>query len=238
MTLEFAIILPVCNEEAALGTVLDELLPQAARHGAVVVVGLNNCTDHSRAIAESRGVIIGESPARGYGLGCLAGIAAVRAAGLTPSAYIFMAADGANDPAELPLLIEPWRNGAQLVLGQRTAKPANWPKLGFARASFNVALGVWAGILSGTLYRDLGPFRLIDASLYNRIAPKETTWGWTIEPQVVAPRLGANTVEVTVTERSRIAGEQKVTGVSLSQTVRIGREIVLAAWRSRIRELS
>ena len=238
MTPEFAIILPVCNEEAALGAVLDELLPQAARHGAAVVVGLNDCTDHSRSIAESHGVIIGETPARGYGLGCLAGIEAVRAAGLAPSAYIFMAADGANDPAELPLLIGPWRNGAQLVLGQRTAIPSNWPQLGFARAGFNVALGIFAGVMGGTLYRDLGPFRLIDASLYNRIAPKETMWGWTIEPQVVAPRLGAQTVEVSVTERPRIAGEQKVTGVSFAQTLRIGREIVRAAWRSRIRELS
>ncbi len=238
MTPPLAIILPACNEEAALGPVLDELLPHARQHGAVIAVGLNDCTDRSRAVAEARGVLIGETPTRGYGQGCLVGIGAVRAAGIAPAAYIFMAADGANDPAELASLIAPWRNGAQLVLGQRTSIPGNWPQLGLARAAFNVALGMWAGVLSGTMYRDLGPFRLIDAALFAAIHAQETTWGWTIEPQVIAPRLGALTVEVSVTERARIAGAQKVTGVSLAHTLRIGREIIRAAWRCRIRELS
>ena len=60
MTPPLAIILPACNEEASLGPVLDELLPHARQHGAVVAVGLNDCTDRSRAVAESRGVSRGK----------------------------------------------------------------------------------------------------------------------------------------------------------------------------------
>jgi glycosyltransferase involved in cell wall biosynthesis len=232
-----AVILPARDEEAALAPVLAELLPHAARHGAIVAVGLNDCRDRSRAVAEAHGVIVGETKPRGYGHGCLAAIAAVHAADLQPDAYIFMAADGAHDPAELPRLLDPWRAGARLVLGQRTSIAANWPRLGFARATFNVLLGAWAGVLSGKFYRDLGPFRLIDRQLFERIAAQETAWGWTIEPQVVAPRLGVRAVEVSVTERPRIAGEQKVTGVSLGHTLRIGLEIIRAGWRSRTREL-
>lgn len=234
---ELAVILPVRDEEAALVPVLAELLPHATRLGAVVAVGLNDCRDRSRAVAERHGVLVGERSVRGYGHGCLAAIDAVRSAGLRPDAYIFMAADGAHDPAELPRLLTAWRAGAQLVLGQRTSVAANWPRLGYTRTAFNVLLGTWAGALSGRLYRDLGPFRLIERRVFERIDSRETTWGWTIEPQVVAPRLGVRVAEVSVTERLRIAGEQKVTGVSLAHTLRIGMEIVRAAWRCRFREL-
>ena len=184
-----AIILPARDEETALAPVLTELLPHAVLHRAVVAVGLNDCRDRSRTVAEAHGVLVGETMARGYGHGCLAAIA------------------------------------------------ANWPRLGYARAVFNVLLGAWAGVLSGKFYRDLGPFRLIDRQLFERIAAQETAWGWTIEPQVVAPRLGVRAVEVSVSERPRIAGEQKVTGVSLGHTLRIGLEIIRAGWRCRMREL-
>ena len=232
---DIAIILPARDEEAALAPVLSELLPHAARHHAVVAVGLNDCTDRSRAVAEKHGVLIGETKIRGYGHGCLAAIAAVRAARLQPSAYIFMAADGAHDPAELPRLLAPWRDGAGLVLGQRTGIPQNWTKLGFARAFSNVLLGAWAGLLCGRWYSDLGPYRLITRELFETMAPRETTWGWTIEPQILAARLGAKIAQVRVTERPRVAGEQKVTGVSLPHSVSIGLAIARAGWRCRFR---
>ena len=232
---DIAIVLPARDEEAALAPVLRELLPHAAQHLAVIAVGLNDCTDRSRAVAEKHGVLIGETKTRGYGHGCLAGIAAVRAAGLQPAAYVFMASDGAHDPAELPRLLAPWRDGAGLVLGQRTGLPQNWTKLGFARAFSNVLLGAWAGLLCGRGYSDLGPYRLITRELFETMAPRETTWGWTIEPQILAPRLGAKIAEVSVTERPRIAGKQKVTGVSLLHSVSIGLAIARAGWRCRFR---
>ncbi len=232
---DIAIILPARDEEAALAPVLSELLPHAARHHAVIAVGLNDCTDRSRAVAEQNGVLIGETKTRGYGHGCLAGIAAVRSAGLQPAAYIFMAADGAHDPAELPRLLAPWRDGAGLVLGQRTGIAQNWKMLGIVRAFSNVLLGAWAGLLCGRWYSDLGPYRLITRELFETMAPRETTWGCTIEPQILAARLGAKIAQVRVTERPRIAGEQKVTGVSLRHSVSIGLAIVRAGWRCRFR---
>ena len=68
------------------------------------------------------------------------------------------------------------------------------------------------------------------------IAPREMTFGWTIEPQVVAPRLGARIAQVRVTERHRLAGQQKVTGVSLRHSFKIGLAIARAGLRSRRRE--
>ena len=232
---DIAIILPARDEEAALAPVLSELLPHAAEHHAVIAVGLNDCTDRSRAVAEKYRVLVGETKTRGYGHGCLAGIAAVHAAGVQPAAYIFMAADGAHDPADLPRLIAPWRDGAGLVLGQRTGIPQNWTRLGFARAFSNVLLGAWAGLLCGRWYSDLGPYRLIARELLETMTPRETTWGWTIEPQILATRLGAKVAQVRVSERPRIAGEQKVTGVSILHSVSIGLAIARAGWRCRFR---
>ena len=232
---EIAVILPVRDEEAALGPVLTELRPHAARHRAVVAVGLNDCRDRSRAVAEAHGALVGETHARGYGHGCLAGIAAVQTAGLRPRAYVFMAADGAHDPAELPRLLTAWRAGAALVLGQRTTVPGNWPVLGGVRALSNFALGAWASLLSGRWYSDLGPFRLIERSLFEAMALTETTWGWTIEPQILAPRADARIAQVRVTERRRIAGEQKVTGVSLRHSLAIGLAIARAGLHCRLR---
>ncbi len=233
---DIAIILPVRDEEAALVPVLAELRPHAERHGAVVAVGLNDCRDRSRAVAEAHGALVGETAERGYGHGCLAGIGAVHTAGLRPRAYVFMAADGAHDPAELPRLLDAWRAGASLVLGQRTAVPRNWPVLGGVRALSNLALGAWASLLSGQWYSDLGPFRLIERSLFEAMALTETTWGWTIEPQILAPFAGARIAQVRVTERRRIAGEQKVTGVSLRHSLTIGLAIARAGMRCRFRE--
>ncbi len=230
-----AIILPARDEEAALAPVLAELLPHAARHDAVIAVGLNDCSDRSRAVAEQHGALVGETGIRGYGHGCLAGIAAVHSAGLRPAAYVFMAADGAHDPAELPRLLAPWRAGAGLVLGQRTGIPQNWTKLGFARAFSNVLLGAWAGLLCARWYSDLGPYRLIARELFETMAPAETTWGWTIEPQILAARLGARIAQVRVTERPRIAGEQKVSGVSFGHSLSVGLAIARAGLRCRFR---
>ncbi len=233
---DIAVILPVRDEEEALVPVLAELHPHAAQHRAVIAVGLNDCRDRSRAVAEARGVLVGETLERGYGHGCLAAIAAVHAAGLRPRAYVFMAADGAHDPAELPRLLNAWRAGASLVLGQRTAVPENWPVLGGVRALSNLALGAWASLLSGQWYTDLGPFRLIERSLFEAMALTETTWGWTIEPQILAPRADARIAQVRVSERPRVAGEQKVTGVSLRHSLGIGLAIARAGLRCRLRD--
>jgi hypothetical protein len=61
------------------------------------------------------------------------------------------------------------------------------------------------------------------------------TYGWTIEPQIAAARLGATICEVAASERPRIAGEQKVSGVTWRRTFLIGCRILAAGWRARLR---
>lgn len=227
-----AIVLPARDEADCVAQVIGELRPWAERLGGVIAVGANGCRDATEGIARAHGVIVGETATPGYGHGCLAAMAAVRGVGLRPGAWIFMAADGANDPTELPRFVRAWRDGADLVIGQRTLLAHNWPALGFVRAASNVALALWASALAGYLYWDLGPYRLVSSELASRLPWRETTWGWTIEPQVLARRLGARVRQVSVRERPRLAGAQKISGAGLRYSVRIGFAIAAAGWRA------
>ncbi len=226
-----AIVLPARDEADCIPQVIVELRPWAERVGGVIVVGANGCRDATAGIARAQGAIVGETVTPGYGHGCLAAMAAVRRDGLRPGAWIFMAADGANDPADLPRFVRAWREGADLVIGQRTLLARNWPALGIVRAASNVMLALWASALAGYPYWDLGPYRLVSSRLASRLPWRETTWGWTIEPQVLARRLGARVRQFPVRERPRLAGAQKISGVGLRYSARIGFAIAAAGWR-------
>ena len=78
---------------------------------------------------------------------------------------------------------------------------------------------------------------MIERRLLEAIAPQEMTFGWTIEAQVGAAMLHSTICEVPAHERRRLAGEQKVSGVSWRRTFAIGCRILLAGWRTHVRFL-
>lgn len=238
----FAIIVPACNEEACIAPVLEELLATLDPATHIVAVGVNGSTDRTAELARKYPVIVAETTERGYGFGCQRAIDEVTRQHPSLEAYIFFAADGASDPRDLPALIRAYEEGAALVLGARTMTRANWPAMTFPHVVANLALGFWCGLLTRHWFTDLGPHRLIARRLFETIAPREMTFGWTIEPQVAAAMLGATIREVPARERPRIAGEQKVSGVTWRRTFSIGCRIVAAGWgtqrrfRGRVRE--
>ena len=234
----YAVIIPACNEEACLGTMLDELLQHVAalsdRYDFTLCVGVNATRDRSAEIAGDRGVEVAVTSQRGYGYGCQAAIDHLGQIGVSPDAYIFMAADGANDPAELSRLLAAHADGFPFVLGCRTDGFRNVRgAMTLTHWLANRVLGAWCGLLTGRFFRDLGPFRLIERTLFARLSLTEWTYGWTIEPQILAARLGVPMVELSVRERPRLAGEQKVSGVSIKRAMSIGAQILAAAWRAR-----
>lgn len=230
-----AIIIPACNEEACLDRVLRELLAGVDREKFVVAVGVNDSTDRTAEIARGHGVIVGQTEARGYGHGCQAAIEAVRKAVPEVRAYLFMAGDGANHPADLGGLVEAYENGAALVLGMRTGQWRNWSVMTPPHVVANLVLGAWCGLLTGRWFADLAPFRLIERQLFERLALREMTVGWTIEAQIGAALLAAEICKVPVRERRRLAGRQKVSGVTWRRSLTIGLRILAAGWRARRR---
>src|SRR4051794_16571464 len=211
---EFALIIPACDEAACIGAVLDEFLRTIDPEKCVIAVGVNGSSDATAEIARRRPVLVAETDKRGYGYGCQAAIDLSK--NLFPSirAYVFCAGDGATDPRNLRTLVAAHDQGYDLVLGTRTTRLRNWRSMTLRHVIANVALGLWAGLLGGRYFSDLGPMRLISRSLFEKIAPQEMTFGWTIETQIAAARLDAAICEVPVSERRRTGGRQKVSGVS------------------------
>ncbi|MEO8440117.1 MAG: glycosyltransferase family 2 protein [Spartobacteria bacterium] len=230
---EFAIIIPACDEAACLGPVLDELLATIDPEKFVIAVGVNGSTDATAQIARQRPVLVAETPQRGYGYGCQAAIDLTN--NLFPGirAYVFCAGDGATDPGDLRPLQAAFEQGYDFVLGSRTKRISNWRTMTLRHLCANAVLGLWCGLLCGRVYSDLGPLRMVSRRLFARIAPREMTFGWTIESQVAAVRLDAALCEIPVHERRRLAGEQKVSGVTWRRTLSVGCQILAAGYRTR-----
>ena len=147
-------------------------------------------------------------------------------------AYVFCAGDGATVPADIAQLVAAFEQGYDFVLGSRTRRWQNWRAMTIHHVIANVLLGLWCGLLSRRRFSDLGPLRLISRRLFERIAPREMTFGWTIEAQIAAAHFDAAICELPVRERRRIAGEQKVSGVTWRRTFAIGCKIVAAGYRT------
>ncbi len=234
-TSRIAIIIPACNEEACIGRVLEELLSVIEREKFVVAVGVNNSSDRTAEIARRYSVVVAETDQRGYGHGCRAAINALEEAFPEVSAYCFMAADGASDPTDVAHLVAAYEQGFTMVLGARTGLGTNWQTMTLPHVLANFFLGSWCGLLTGRWFADLGPLRIIERRLFEALALQEMTFGWTIEAQVGAALRDATIVEVPAHERERLAGEQKVSGVSWRRSFSIGGRILAAGWRARRR---
>lgn len=229
------IVIPACDEEPCIGRVLRELLSTVDRTKYFIAVGVNGSTDRTVAIARQFPVLVAESEARGYGHGCMAAISALRREVPSVAAYIFFAADGASDPRDVQALAHAYERGHDFVLGSRTVMRSNWRAMSVPHVIANFALGLWCTVLTRRPFNDLGPLRLIDRRMFEAMNLRELTYGWTIESQIAAAHLGARFCHLPVRERCRIAGMQKVSGVSWPRTASIGCRIVAAGWRTHIR---
>lgn len=231
----YAVIIPACNEEPCLEAVIAELRSVLDPAHFEIAVGVNGSSDRTAEIARDCGAIVGEASARGYGYGCRAAIEQLERERPPVDAFIFFAADGANDPRDIELLIREHERGAEMVLGCRTKTPGNWGAANFHYVVANRFFGFFCGCLTGQFFADLGPLRLIRRELFHALRLREWTFGWTIEAQVRAAMLSARIVEVPVRERGRLAGEQKISHVSWRRTLAIGAQIIAAGWRACFR---
>jgi glycosyltransferase involved in cell wall biosynthesis len=227
--MKIAIVIPALNEEATLGAVL-QAIPSSIN--ARVIVVDNGSTDQTAAIAAKCGAEVVSEPRRGYGYACYAGAMAAQDCQL----IVFMDGDGADDPAEIPLLVEPLlaNPALQMVLGSRACGQYE-PGALLPHARF----GNWltAGLMNwlyGLKVSDLGPFRAIRRDLFMALEMQEMTYGWTTEMMVKAAKKQAQVLEVPVSYRRRAGGRSKISG-TLRGTVLAGYYILTTtfkhAWR-------
>ena len=124
----------------------------------------------------------------------------------------FLDADGSDDPAQLPELLEPILAGrSDLVIGSRALGEQERGALTPVQAAGNrlaVLLLRWA---FGARFTDLGPFRAVRWGALEGLRMRDRDYGWTVEMQARAARARLRTAEIPVRYRRRV-GRSKISG--------------------------
>jgi len=124
---EVSVVIPCLNEANSIGICIEKAQKAFADAGlrGEVVVADNGSTDGSIEIAEKLGARVVPVAQRGYGSALKTGIRAAR------GAFIIMGdADDSYDFGEVPRFVEKWREGNEVVMGDRFAgeiKPGAMP---------------------------------------------------------------------------------------------------------------
>lgn len=221
------IIIPAYNEEGAIGAVLDEIPKEQVRH---IIVCDNGSTDRTAAVAETHGAVVVHQPLRGYGNACLRGMAHIAILNSPPDIVVFLDGDHSDHPGQLPRLVGPIVDGnAALVIGSRVLGRAESGSLTPQQRFGNWLATLLMRWIYGVRYTDLGPFRAIRYDALMRLGMADRTYGWTVEMQVKAAKIGLPSAEVPVDYRQRI-GQSKVSG-TVRGTIGAGYRILLTIFR-------
>jgi hypothetical protein len=101
---------------------------------------------------------------------------------------------------------------ADFVIGSRMRGKADPGALNRAQVLAAKMVGLLVKTLYGFRYTDMGPFRAIRRERLEAMQMREMTYGWNLEMQIKAVRMGLRVVEIPVDYRRRIGGESKVSG--------------------------
>jgi len=210
--LTVTVIIPALNEEESIGQVL-ATIPAGAVGEILVVDG--GSSDRTVAIAQGHGARVIHEPRRGYGRACAAGVDAAQG-----DVVLFLDADGADDPAQIPDLLAPLHAGqADMVLGSRLAGKLAPGAMPWHQRSGN-RLAAWLiRHLYGLPLTDLSPFRAVDRELLLGLNMEEMTYGWPTEMIVKAAQRGWRVFEIPTHYRPRIGGRSKISGTLRGSTL-------------------
>jgi glycosyltransferase involved in cell wall biosynthesis len=193
------------NEEESIGQVLASV-PSGVADEVIVVDG--GSTDATVAIATAAGARVVQERRRGYGRACATGVAAA-----SGDIIVFLDADGADDPVEMPdILASVLAGEADLALGSRLAGGLAAGAMPWHQKLGNEFAAWLIGRIYGIPLTDLSPFRAIHRQCLLGLGMAEMTYGWPTEMIVKAARRGLRIVEVPVRYRSRLGGRSKISG--------------------------
>ncbi|MGD8244708.1 MAG: glycosyltransferase family 2 protein [Anaerolineae bacterium] len=203
--LSVSVVIPALNEEESIGQVLAAITRDWVEELIVVDGG---STDDTAAIARAADARIIREAQRGYGRACAAGVAAARG-----DIVLFLDADGAYDPGQIPALLAPILAGeADMVLGSRLLGELARDAMPWHQQAGNRLAARLIRWLYGVPLTDLSPFRAIRRESLLALGMKEMTYGWPTEMIVKAALRGWRIVEVAVRCRPRSGGRSKISG--------------------------
>ena len=206
---KIGVIMPALNEEASIAVVVIGIRRALPEYLKQVIVVDNGCTDRTSLIAQKAGAMVIVEADRGYGAACLTGIARLDQ---DIDIVLFLDSDGSDVLADAPKIVAPIIAGnADLVIGSRSLGEMERGAMTPPQRFGNWLAPSLVRLIWGVRYTDLGPFRAIRRSSLEALAMQDRDFGWTIEMQVRAAKLGLRTIEVPTGYRRRI-GISKISG--------------------------
>lgn len=210
-------VIPTLNEEEAIPGVLAAIPPAIAD---TVIVADSGSTDRTVELARAAGARIVSETRRGYGRACHAGAEAAGDCDI----LVFLDGDGSDCPELMPDLIAPIARGEyDFVIGSRARGRREPGSMSPHQLLAGYAIGAALRLLYGVRYTDMSPFRAIRREALFRLDMREMSYGWNLEMQMRAARVGLRILELPVAHRRRAGGVSKVSG-SLRGTIK-------ASWR-------
>jgi glycosyltransferase involved in cell wall biosynthesis len=195
---EVSVVIPCLNEANSIGVCVEKAVAafRAAGVRGEVLVADNGSTDGSIEIAEKLGARVVRVEARGYGSALRAGIAAAR------GAFIVMGdADDSYDFGEVPRFVEKWRQGNDVVMGNRfrgEIKPGAMPW--HHKYVGNPALSSLLNLFFSTGIGDSHcGMRGFSRAVYERMDLRSTGMEFASEFVIKAAQLGAQMAEIPIT---------------------------------------
>jgi glycosyltransferase involved in cell wall biosynthesis len=196
--IDVSVVIPCLNEANSIGICVDKALGafRAAGLRGEVVVADNGSTDGSIEIAEKLGARVVRVEARGYGSALRAGISAAR------GAFIVMGdADDSYDFSDVPRFVEKWRQGNDVVMGNRfrgEIKPGAMPW--HHKYVGNPALSSLLNLFFSTGIGDSHcGMRGFTKAVYERMDLRSTGMEFASEFVIKAAQLGAKMAEIPIT---------------------------------------
>ena len=221
------VIIPAFNEENSVGRVVSELPADLVQE---IIVVNNNSNDQTAVEAARAGATVLHERIQGYGRACLRGIAYAQQCQPPTDIVVFVDADYSDFPAEMPALVAPIMNQqADLVIGSRALGNRESGSMTPQQIFGNWLATSLLRWLYGVRFTDLGPFRAIRFDTLLALDMQDKTYGWTVEMQLKAAKMGFTSTEVPVNYRRRI-GHSKISG-TLKGTVLAGYKILATIFR-------
>jgi glycosyltransferase involved in cell wall biosynthesis len=193
---EVSVIMPCLNEEATVGRCVRKArdwFQRAGINGEVLVVD-NGSTDQSKALATAAGARVVEEERRGYGAALIRGIEEAR------GGYLVMGdCDDTYDFSEMDDLIEPLREGADMVVGNRYAGIQPGAMTWSHRYIGTPAISFMLRLFTGSRLKDSQcGLRAFTKDAYGRMAVRTDGMEFASEMILKAARKGMNVAEVPI----------------------------------------